>query len=47
MDNFMLDKSIWTQDDFEMMGWHDANIQARSDLTSLRCAEFFVEASSS
>ena len=23
---FELDKSIWTHDDFEEMGWHDANI---------------------
>lgn len=23
---FKLDKSTWTQDDFEEMGWHDANI---------------------
>lgn len=23
---FKLDKSIWTHDDFEEMGWHDANI---------------------
>lgn len=26
MDKFILDKSIWTHDDFEIMGWHDANI---------------------
>lgn len=25
-DKFILDKSVWTQDDFEIMGWHDANI---------------------
>ena len=25
-DIFTLDKSIWTHDDFEQMGWHDANI---------------------
>lgn len=25
-DKFILDKSRWTQDDFEIMGWHDANI---------------------
>ncbi len=23
---FILEKSIWTQGDFEIMGWHDANI---------------------
>lgn len=23
---YELEKSIWTQDDFEIMGWHDANI---------------------
>jgi hypothetical protein len=25
-DNLFLQKRIWTQDDFEEMGWHDANI---------------------
>jgi len=25
-DIFILDKSIWTQDDYEKMGWHDCNI---------------------
>ncbi|MDA3614338.1 hypothetical protein [Polluticaenibacter yanchengensis] len=25
-DKFILDKNIWTQDDFEIMGWHDANV---------------------
>ncbi len=26
MDQFVFDKGIWTHDDFEMMGWHDATI---------------------
>lgn len=26
IDQFELVKNIWTQDDFEQMGWHDANI---------------------
>lgn len=25
-ETFQLEKSIWTQDDFEKMGWHDANV---------------------
>ncbi len=25
-DKFKLDKSVWTQDDYENMSWHDANI---------------------
>lgn len=25
-DKFILDKSVWTQDDFEIMGWHDVRI---------------------
>lgn len=25
-DKFILDKSVWTQDDFSEMGWHDSNI---------------------
>lgn len=25
-ERFNLNKSVWTQDDFEIMGWHDANI---------------------
>ena len=26
MEQYILEKSIWTQDDFAVMGWHDANI---------------------
>ncbi len=26
MGQYILEKSIWTQDDFDDMGWHDANI---------------------
>lgn len=26
MEQYILEKSIWTQDDFEMMGWHDVRI---------------------
>lgn len=26
MEQYILEKSIWTQDDFDNMGWHDANI---------------------
>lgn len=26
MEQYILEKSIWTQDDFDDMGWHDANI---------------------
>ncbi|HCO67544.1 MAG TPA: hypothetical protein DIT04_07300 [Dysgonomonas sp.] len=26
MEQYILEKSIWTQEDFEVMGWHDANI---------------------
>lgn len=26
MEKYVLEKSIWTQDDFNDMGWHDANI---------------------
>lgn len=29
-ETFELDKSIWTHDDFENMGWHDANIYGLS-----------------
>lgn len=25
-DKYVLEKSLWTQDDFEIMGWHDTNI---------------------
>ena len=25
-DKFILDKSVWTQDDYSEMGWHDSNI---------------------
>ena len=25
-DKYILDKSIWTHEDFEQMGWHDSNI---------------------
>lgn len=27
-ETFTLDKNIWTQDDFDIMGWHDATIRA-------------------
>lgn len=27
-DNYQIEKSIWTTDDFEMMGWHDCLIHA-------------------
>ena len=30
MEIFTLDKSIWTHDNFEEMGWHDANIYGMS-----------------
>jgi len=26
MKRYILEKKVWTQDDFEVMGWHDANI---------------------
>lgn len=26
MEQYILEKSIWTQDDFDMMGWHDVHI---------------------
>jgi len=26
MERYLLEKKIWTQDDFEVMGWHDTNI---------------------
>lgn len=26
MENYILEKSIWTEQDFDQMGWHDANI---------------------
>ena len=26
MEQYILEKSIWTQEDFDIMGWHDANI---------------------
>jgi len=26
MEKYILEKKIWTQDDFDIMGWHDANI---------------------
>ena len=29
-DTFTLEKAIWTETDFENMGWHDANIYALS-----------------
>jgi hypothetical protein len=28
MDSYTLEKGIWTQDDFEHMGWHDSTIHA-------------------
>ncbi len=26
MEEYILEKKIWTEEDFELMGWHDANI---------------------
>ena len=28
MDNYKLEKTVWSEHDFETMGWHDATIWA-------------------
>lgn len=36
MDSFVLEKRIWTEEDFEIMGWHDATIHATKLDTDLK-----------
>ena len=45
VEKYGLEKSVWTQDDFEIMGWHDASILAMQTIVNeeRQSLDFFLD----